>query len=232
MIVFGRKCFEYVLTHTPLLINEVYLSKEIDKKLFSKIKTLKIPIIRIDNKKAQSLARGGNHQGMFLSMQDMALQSLESMLEYERLMVLCNLNDIGNIGSIIRSAYALGIDGIILCDRGLSRDALSGIFRASSGALLKMPLCLYHSSLDIINILKMKGFSLFGGDIRGSSITSSIPRKWTLFMGQEDIGLTRRLLEKMDYVLSVEMRDDFDSLNVSVAAGILIDRLNNMQKRH
>ena len=63
MIIYGKQLFFYLLNSNPKAILEVYLAKECDKKEFSQIAPLKVPIVRVEERKAQALARGGNHQG-------------------------------------------------------------------------------------------------------------------------------------------------------------------------
>lgn len=236
MIVFGRQCFMYVLQNSPKSMQEIYLSKEIDKKLFRQISNLNIPILRIDNKKAQSLAHGRNHQGMFAKINNIDLAPINKVLESKNIIVLCGLSDVGNIGSIVRTSYALGIEGIILCDRSMSDESMEGVFRSSSGALLNMPLCVVESSLEFINNLKMKNFKLIAGgrkedskikDFESLESILDSKNKMALFLGSENDGLKNKLLQKMDCMIHINMQHDFDSLNVSVAAGILIDRIFN-----
>ena len=66
MIVYGKQIVLYIAKNHPDIVEEVYLAKEVDKKLFSKIAKLNKKIIRPDYQKAQGLARGGNHQGFLL----------------------------------------------------------------------------------------------------------------------------------------------------------------------
>ncbi len=232
MIIFGRQCFEYVLCKTPKQIQEIYLSKEIDKSFFNKLKSLQVPIIRIDNKKAQSLSRGRNHQGIIAKINDIEITPTKNLLLNQSLIILCGLNDVGNIGAIVRTAYALGVDGVILCDRNeLNLNVLEGIFRASSGALLNMPFGFHKSSLDIANEAKMSNFKLIGSGITHSNVAiDSYKDKWALFIGRENEGLKHKLISKLDCMLHITMYNSFDSLNASVAAGILIDRIQHCRK--
>lgn len=108
MIIFGKQCFEYVIHHAPTHIQEIYLAKDIEKPLFAKLKRLNVPILRIDNKKAQSLARGKNHQGVFAKIKPIEQTPFKALLDFSSLVVLCGMSDIGNIGAIVRTAYALG----------------------------------------------------------------------------------------------------------------------------
>ena len=233
MIIFGKQCFEYVIHHAPTHIQEIYLAKDIEKPLFAKLKRLNVPILRIDNKKAQSLARGKNHQGVFAKIKPIAQRPLKALLDFSSLVVLCGMSDIGNIGAIVRTAYALGVGGIVISDRDtLNTQALEGIFRSSSGALLNMPFSFHKSSLSVANEAKMKQFTLIGAGKNNKNILESTPNKWAIFIGREDTGLPQKLLNKLDYTLHIAMCNGFDSLNASVAAGILIDRIQHIKKEY
>ena len=192
-----------------------------------------MPILRIDNKKAQSLARGKNHQGVFAKIKPIEQTPFKALLDFSSLVVLCGMSDIGNIGAIVRTAYALGIGGIVISDRDtLNTQALEGIFRSSSGALLNMPFSFHKSSLSVANEAKMKQFTLIGAGKNNKNILESTPNKWAIFIGREDTGLPQRLLNKLDYTLHIAMCNGFDSLNASVAAGILIDRIQHIKKEY
>lgn len=233
MIIFGKQCFEYVIHHAPTHIQEIYLAKDIEKPLFAKLKRLNVPILRVDNKKAQSLARGKNHQGVFAKIKPIEQTPFKALLDFSSLVVLCGMSDIGNIGAIVRTAYALGIGGIVISDRDtLNTQALEGIFRSSSGALLNMPFSFHKSSLSVANEAKMKQFTLIGAGKNNKNILESTPNKWAIFIGREDTGLPQKLLNKLDYTLHIAMCNGFDSLNASVAAGILIDRIQHIKKEY
>jgi len=129
----------------------------------------------------------------------------------------------GNIGAIIRTCYALGVDGIVIC--GIKNPNMSSIIRTSSGAALDMEISCIASSVDLANELKQLEFSLVGAETDGydvKSITREQGQKTALFLGNEASGLSNKLVKKLDLKVSIKMQNDFDSLNVSVATGILV----------
>ncbi len=224
MIVFGKQSVCYILENFPHLIQEIYFSKEIDKKLFVKFSQLKKPILRIDNKKAQSLAKNGNHQGFFLKITPISSTSFKEIKTMKKILVLCGLTDVGNIGSIFRSAYCFGIDAVILS--GIKSFSVEGVIRSSVGAILQIPFCIIENTMDLIHELKSKGFFLYGADMSGKDITEcAIAQKYALFLGNEANGLGGKILSKLDTITSIRMHSGFDSLNVAVAAGILMHRM-------
>ena len=226
MIVYGRRIVEFVVKKHKELIKTIYLAKEIDKKFFNSLRLLDKPIIKLDSKKAQSLAKGGNHQGYLLEIESLKPSSLKEVSKMGFIVILCGVSDVGNIGSIFRTSYALGVSSIIVC--GINNFKQEGVIRTSAGAMLDMHFCVEQNVLDVINLLKNSQFILCGTSINGE-ILDNIPQqeKIALFLGNEEVGLTNRVISKMDYVLTIPFRRDFDSLNVGVAGGILIDRINS-----
>ena len=229
MILYGKQPIFYALQVYSDCIEEFYLAKELPKSLFLQLANLKKPIKRINSKKAQALARGGNHQGILAKIIPPSESSLQELKQKQSLLVLCGISDVGNIGSIFRSAYALGIGGIVI-DTILSQSAQEGVLRSSSGTFLDMPFGFSTHLLDWINELKSAEFTLWGADMQGENQCENVNGKWVLFLGSESQGLSGRLKHKMDKMLSIKMEHHFDSLNVAVAAGILIDRIRNARK--
>ncbi len=229
MIIYGKQVVLYVLENHPDLIEEVFFSKEIDKKLFSKFLKLGKKIHKVDNQKAQALAKGGNHQGFFLKLSIFEYTTIEEMKKLNFIVVLDGLTDVGNIGAILRSAYSLGIDGVIAS--GVKTLKESGIIRTSSGAMLDLPFCKTYNTLDLANELKQQGFALIGATMDGIDLKKygkiEQEDKVALFLGSEGEGLSNKVAKKLDLKVSIGMQNDFDSLNVSVAAGILMYTLKN-----
>lgn len=224
MIVFGKQTVFYILEQMPEIIEEIYFSKEVDKNTFHAFAKLKKVIVKIDNKKAQALSKNGNHQGYFLKIKPLEETPFKEIKKLNKLLVLCGITDVGNIGSIFRSAYCLGVDGIVLC--GIKQFGVEGVLRISVGAILHMPFCVVENALDVINELKNEKILCCGADMNGESeFAMQNVDKWALFLGSENQGLTQNILLKLDRILSIKMQRDFNSLNVGVAAGILINRM-------
>ncbi|MCH9812397.1 MAG: 23S rRNA (guanosine(2251)-2'-O)-methyltransferase RlmB [Epsilonproteobacteria bacterium] len=224
MILYGKQIFFYVSEHYPELIEEIYLAKEVDKKLFSTIAKLNHKIIKLDSKKAQSMARGGNHQGFLLKIKALDFSEISQLKKEQFLLVLVGLTDVGNIGAIIRSAYALGVDGVVIS--GVQSIAIEGIIRTSSGAALDMPMVLFKDTATLVNELKQAGFTTYSADMGGEDVRDvSCATKKALLMGSEGKGIPNRILKMSDKKIKINMQRSFDSLNVSAAAAILCDRM-------
>ncbi len=226
MIVYGKQIFLYLLRKHKNLIEEVYFSKEIDKKIFREVSSLNIDIKRVDSKKAQSMARGGNHQGFLLKIKEFEFCSLKDIKSGDFILILSGVTDVGNIGAIVRSAYSLGVTGIVVS--GVNHINLEAVARTSSGALFDMPILVKKDILSMINELKQLNFTVYGADMSGEDIRSvKVSKKRVLILGSEGEGLSLKILKSCDKKVKIKMQREFDSLNVSVASAILCDRMKN-----
>ena len=173
MIVYGKQIVFFVLNKYPHLIEEIYFptSKILDKKEFSLFSSLDKPIIKLDFKKAQALASGKNHQGYFLKLSNIDFVSLKTLIKKNKsnfLLMIDDIQDIGNIGAILRSAYGFGVDGVIFSS--IKDIKLPDLIRSSSGFALSLPLLKYYNGLDCINELKQANFRIFGAHMSGVDI--------------------------------------------------------------
>ncbi|WP_456452647.1 23S rRNA (guanosine(2251)-2'-O)-methyltransferase RlmB [Hydrogenimonas sp.] len=226
MIVYGKQICRFLIERHPELIERVLLAKEVGKKEFAAVQKLGKPIERLDARKAQALARGGNHQGWLCDVKPYRYADVAALKQSDFLVVLAGLTDVGNIGAIVRTAYALGADGVIAA--GVKRLQSEGVVRASAGAMFDMPVAVAPNLLDLLNELKHAGFTLYGADTRGTPVGEAVvAKKRVLVLGSEGEGIPNRAKEKLDEVVTIEMARPFDSLNVSAAAAILIYRMRD-----
>jgi len=219
MIVYGKRVVEYIIQKHPDIVKEILIAKKINKNELKKFKNFKINFI--DNRLAQKIAHNGNHQGFFAKIE---FEEKNWDITGNKIVVLDNVTDMGNLGAITRSAYALGIDLLVIT--GIKTLKWDRLIRTSSGAAIDMKIKVYENILEILNILKTKGYLLLGADFNGKC-TPSRKDKIALILGNEGEGLSKRVKEKLDEILTIEMKRDFNSLNVSAAAAILIDRITN-----
>lgn len=224
MLIYGKQPIYYIIDNYPQRIKTLYLAKELEKKEYSRFMKMGFEVKRIPPNAAQQMCKGGSHQGFLAEVEEIKLVSYKGFFDYKFVLVLSSLTDIGNIGAIVRTAYALGVDAIIAC--GVKKLPLESIVRTSTGALFDMPFAIEANIHTVLNDLKMSGFTSYGADMDGVDIRDVSPAsKKVLFLGSEGEGLSARISSKLDQVVSISMAHQFDSLNVSVAGAILIDRL-------
>jgi len=224
MLIYAKQPINYIIENHPLKIKTLYLAKEIDKKEYSRLMKMGFEIKRIPSDAAGKMCKNASHQGILAEVEDYHLHGYKSFLNYEFVLVLSGLTDVGNIGAIIRTAYALGVEAVIAC--GVKSLPLEAIARTSTGALFDMPFAIETNIHDVINDLKMSGFSTYGADMGGTDIREvKVKGKRALFLGSEGEGLTARVSSKLDEIVSIKMAHKFDSLNVGAAGAILMDRM-------
>jgi len=228
MIIYGKQVCLHALEHHAEKIKTVYVAQKganskgvLPKALFhqyhDKIKFL-------EEKWAQSMSKGGNHQGLLIEMDEFQESSFTEIKKNSFIVVLDGLTDVGNIGAIVRSSYALGAEAIIAT--GVKQLNFSAIARSSSGAMLDMPFMIAPNILDTFNELGQLGFTVYGASMDGENVQNvTFEEKRVLVMGSEGKGLSNKVLSKVDHKVSIEMQHAFDSLNVSAAAAILIHRM-------
>lgn len=224
MYIYGKQVFWHLIENHPTLIEEIYLAKEVDKKEFSKIGKIGKKIIKLDEKKAQAMARGGSHQGFLAKVSDIDLCPFDKIKKSNFLVALVGVTDMGNIGSIIRSAHALGVGGVIISQ---AKDInFEGAAKSSSGAVFDMPITIATNPLDMIHELKQAGFYVVAAGLGGDeSRDIQLSEKTVLLLGSEGEGIPKKVLQKADKIATIKMHNNFDSLNVATAAAILIDRM-------
>jgi 23S rRNA (guanosine2251-2'-O)-methyltransferase len=223
MIIYGKQLCLHALERHEEKIQTVYVAKKniLPQVLFHKYHD---KIKFLEEKWAQSMAKGGNHQGLLLEISAFEEADFLEIKQNNFIVVLDGLTDVGNIGAIVRSAYALGVDAIIAT--GVKQLNFAAVARTSSGALLDMPFMIAPNILDNLNELSQLGFKVYGAAMDGENIQKiEFNQKRILVLGSEDKGLSKKVINKVNQMVSIEMKHAFDSLNVSAAAAILIHRM-------
>jgi 23S rRNA (guanosine2251-2'-O)-methyltransferase len=224
MLIYAKQPINYIIKNHPQRIKTLYLAKEIEKQEYSRLMKMNFEIKRIPSDAAGKMCKNASHQGILAEVDNFKLYDYQSFLNREFVLVLSGLTDIGNIGAIVRTAYALGVDAIVAC--GVKQLPFEGILRTSTGALYDMPFAIENNIHNVMNDLKTSGFCTYGADMGGTDIRDvKVKQKRALFLGSEGEGLSSRVSSKLDEIVSIKMSHEFDSLNVSVAGAILMDRM-------
>ena len=228
MIIYGKQVCLYALSKHEDKIKTIFLSKKgiLPQDIFDKYRT---KIKFLENKWAQAKSKGGNHQGILIEIDQFKQSNFQDIKHGKFIVILDSLTDVGNIGAIVRTAYALGVDAIIAS--GVKQLNYGAITRTSSGALLDMPFMLSKNILDDLNELSQIGFKSYGASSDGVDIKEcECADKRLLVLGSEGDGLSKKVKAKIDNFVSIKMKREFDSLNVSVAGAILIDRIGDARR--
>ena len=229
MIINAKRLFLHLLNRHPQRFIRIILGKEGEKEIFKKIAAAGVKIERADAKKAQALARGGNHQGVLAEVEEFSFGDLASVKDDKFVPILYGLTDVGNIGAIMRSAYALGAGSVIVVANNLN---MAGVVRASSGAAYELNVVKVADGLSVIKELKQSGFEIYAASADGTNLKElKLGAKNALVKGDEEEGIPARGLKKSDRAVAVKRAEGWDSLNVSAAFAILCDGILNGRNR-
>ncbi len=186
-----------------------------------------IPIKEADSRKLDAMAP--NHQGViavaackeYATLEDL-FAAAEAKNEPPFFVVCDELADPHNLGAILRTAEAAGAHGVIV-PRRRSVGLTSTVYKASAGAVEYVPVARVANITDTLKELKKRGVWVYGLDMNGDSWCSTdLTGAVALVVGSEGHGMTRLVREQCDFVLSLPMAGQINSLNASVACGIVL----------
>ena len=142
---------------------------------------------------------------------------------YPLLLILDSIQDTHNVGAILRSADCSGVDGIIITKHN-SAPINETVVKTSAGASEHVRIAQANNLVNVIEELKKKGFWIVGSYLDGAKDYTSVDYKIpvALIVGNEEKGIRKLTSEKCDHLVKIPMRGKIQSLNVSVAAGILL----------
>jgi 23S rRNA (guanosine2251-2'-O)-methyltransferase len=145
------------------------------------------------------------------------------------ILLLDQINDPHNLGAILRTADQFGVELVILPTRRAARET-PAVLRSSSGASLYVALCSVANLAGGLDAAKQAGFWVYGADLQGKRLAEvSFAGRVALVMGSEGKGLRRLVRERCDELVRIPTGGHVDSLNVSVAAGILMYEVRRQQ---
>lgn len=224
MIVYGRNvAFEYLKNYKKDIRKIIIQDGFNDKKLLSALENTKFDVIYKDKRYMDDLSKGV-HQGIILDVMDYQYTPLNDLLKSDAqfVVILDHLEDPHNFGAIIRTSEAALVDAIIIPqDREVQVN--STVMKTSAGALAKMNICRVTNLVQTINKLKDDGFWIVGTAMDGTDYRQiDYSGKIALVVGNEGNGMSRLVRESCDFVASIPMREEINSLNASVATGIMI----------
>ena len=175
------------------------------------------------------------HNGCAARTAPVGFRDIESVVAPEgtpgRLLLLDDIADPHNIGAIIRSAAAFGMDGLIIA--GPHAPPLGGAAaKAAAGHVHRVPLVRAKVAADVLVRLAGEGYWIFGADASGTVLVEiSVPDRWVLCVGSEEKGLRAKTRHGVDEWVSIGMAPEVESLNVSVATGILLFAMTGQQRK-
>jgi 23S rRNA (guanosine2251-2'-O)-methyltransferase len=214
-------------------IERIYMLRNATGDIIPQIKQLAaqyhIPINGVPVEKLNSLTQA-NHQGViaitgqisYLDLQDVISQTTDQGLT-PLFLVLDGITDVRNIGAIARSAVCCGAQAIIIPDKGIAALNEEAI-KSSAGALEKIAVCRVNSLLKAIDTLHLNGIKVMASEMEATTrlYDCDLKEPVAVIMGSEDKGVYPALLKAADMLFHIPMSGNFESFNVSVAAGIIL----------
>lgn len=194
-----------------------------------KARELNIPISQVPVEKLDHLTKV-QHQGVVAWSSMLQYIDLQAGISYvvekgetPLFLLLDGVTDVRNVGAIARSALCCGAHGIILPTShaaSLTEDAI----KTSAGALHKIMLCRTPSVQQAMDVLRLNGIQILGTQMKGSVpvYESDLTIPTAVVMGAEDTGISKEVLKRADQLIRLPMAGSFNSLNVSVAAGMIL----------
>lgn len=204
-----------------------------DDNIISEIMNLahkkRLVISKVPKQKLDKLANNQNHQGVVLSVAAFKYATIDDLFAHSEttgvapfFVILDNIEDPHNLGSIIRTADAAGVTGIII-PKHRAVGLTATVAKTSAGAIERVPVARVTNLSATVKELKEHGLWVFGTDITGTDY-----RRWdakgsvAVIIGNEGKGISPLLKKQVDEMLTIPMVGDIQSLNASVAASVLI----------
>lgn len=237
--VFGRHAgLDFLRTQSSDKINKVFLQHGVQEdfanEVYSLAKKKRLVVQTAPKNKLDRLVQGGNHQGLVLAISSFEYADLDKLLDQfdqeEKepfLLMLDSIEDPHNLGSILRSADATGVDAIIIPKRHAS-GLTSVVAKTSTGAIDYVPVARVNNLVQTSKELKKRGYWIFGTDMKGTDYRQwDANGKTVLVIGNEGKGIAPLLKKQMDQTLTLPMVGHVQSLNASVATGIMLYQMLN-----
>lgn len=205
------------------------LSGELAHELLAKVKEYGVLMQRVPQERLNRITMK-NHQGVIAMVSPVTYHKLENLLPslYEEgrtpfIVLLDGLTDTRNFGAIGRTCDCAGVDGIVIPERN-SVSVTPDAVKTSAGGLFYVPVCRERDIISAVRFLKESGVKVVAASEKGArdytELDMTVPV--AIVMGSEDVGISQEVLRLCDEIATIPMLGNIGSLNVSVAAGVLI----------
>lgn len=214
-------------------LERVYMQSTLHGDVAEEIKKLalknNVPVNKVPVEKLNSF-NVINHEGVIALLSKVQYQDLQNVISFitekgeaPLLLMLDGITDIRNIGGIARTAYCCGVHAIIIPEKGvgaLNEDAIL----TSAGALEKISVCRVNSLMKAVDDLHLNGIKVYASEMTASTTIDKVnfTEPSCIIMGGEEHGIYPALMKICDDKIKIPMKGDFESLNVSVATGMIL----------
>lgn len=231
-LIIGREAIIKAIKEGKQL-DRIYMQSNVHGPVIDEIKSLAasalVPINKVPVEKLNSF-NVSNHEGCIGQISKIQYQDLQQIIsfvvdngEVPLFIILDGVTDIRNIGAIARSAFCFGVHAIIIPDKGvgsLNEDAIL----TSAGALEKIAVCRVNSLMKAVDDLHLNGIKVFASEMTAETKITKLDftEPCAIVMGGEEHGIYPALMKICDEKFAIPMPGDFESLNVSVATGVVL----------
>ena len=220
-ILYGRNTVEAAINNKR--VKKIYILENHD--LLNLVEENNIPYEIVNRNRLDNMAKKENHQGILAEVRSFKFSTIDEITKKENgfIVMLDNLNDVHNLGAIIRTCECAGVDGLVYKKNNNVR-VNETVAKVASGALEYMKIVEVTNLTNTIKQLKDKGYWVYGsaGDADDSYDNHDYKENVVLIIGGEGDGMSRLVKENCDHIISLPLNGKINSLNASVAAGILI----------
>jgi len=214
-------------------IDRVLLQKNLKgeafRELFNLVRELEIPFQFVPTEKLNRLSKQ-NHQGVIAYVTEISYQKIEEILPwlYEQgriplILLLDGITDVRNMGAIARTAECAGVNALVIPLKGSAMINAEAI-KTSAGALYSIPVCRTSGIRETLAYMKESGLKVIAATEKGSvNYTSAdLTLPLVLVLGSEGVGISKEILELCDEKVMIPLAGEINSLNVSVASGVIL----------
>lgn len=221
MLVYGKNVAREII-NSDTKINKLYLNENFsDREILNLINKNNIKVIKKNKNELNNLINE-NHQGIIMDIEDYKFYDIKSCLDENFVIILDHLEDPHNLGAIIRTAECAGIKSIIIPNKK-SVSITPTVMKSSAGALTNIKIIEVNNINKAINNLKKEGFWVVGAEANAVDYKSgNYDGKTALVIGSEGSGIKEYTKSLCDEIVSLPLKGKINSLNASVACGILI----------
>lgn len=215
-------------------INKIYIQKGEKhgsiNKILAMAKENKVVTVEVEKNKLDLMSQTHNHQGVIAQIPPFEYCEVDDILEYAKekkedpfVLILDGIEDVHNLGSIIRTAETAGVHGIIIPKRRAA-SVNATVSKTSAGAVAYMKIARVNNITETMKYLKDNGFWIIGTDMETETLyyNQDLTGPLGLVIGSEGFGMSRLVKETCDALIKIPMKGKITSLNASVSAGIVI----------
>lgn len=215
-------------------IQELFVLEGKHNDIVKKARSKKVKVTFLNKAKMDKLVKG-NHQGLVAEIFAYKFYELEDIISskpYPLILMLDQIEDPHNFGAIIRTAVAVGVDGIIILNRR-SVGVTPTVVKTAAGAMESIKIVEVNNLKRTLDTLKDLGYWVVGSDLRNAVPYTEIDYKMktVLVMGSESTGMSRLVRESCDFIGKIPIIGEVESLNVSVASAVFLYEILNQQSR-